>query len=230
MQTFTTLYILSHCIQHFTNLRMSGVEVVGLISAIIGIIDTSIKIYNAFKSASGLPSSLHDVASRLPLIQETLQIAKDGMVNVQSELSLKNMTSCLESCQQKAEKIKLIFSNLAVLNNSARIFRLYNAWRATTKAEKVATLSKEISEHLQVLTANHAIQAATRSQMDEVIAKLDPGRANSRGVSVSFSNWGSGRVITHSGVGDQKISGGSQISGVFEGPVNFSSSFTKALN
>lgn len=209
---------------------MSVADVVGLISSIISIIDASMKVYDAFKSASSLPSSLHDVASRLPLIQDTLQIAQEGMIDVQSDLSLKNMTSCLESCRRKAEKTQSIFSNLAVPDESARVLRFYIAWRATTKAEKVATLSRGISEDLQVLTANHAIRAAKRSEMKELIAKLDSGRTASRVALISMSNRGSGMIITHSGVGDQNISHGSQISGVFEGPVNFSSGSTRYLN
>lgn len=203
---------------------MSGAEVVGLLSAIIGIIDASVKVYDAFKSATGVPSSFHDVALRLPLAQDTLQMAWEGLDEFENDRSLRMMASCLQSCQQKATKLQGIFEGLAISEDRPRVVRLVNAWRATRKAGKVQTLSQGISDDLQALTANHAIRAATRSQMKELVDKMEARQQSTGRPHVSLHNDGSGRIISHSGVGDQNISGGPQYKGVFQGSFNFNTS------
>lgn len=55
---------------------MSGVEVVGLISAIIGIIGAIENVYNSLRDAKNLPQAFGEVAIKLPLIWNTLQIAE----------------------------------------------------------------------------------------------------------------------------------------------------------
>ena len=52
---------------------MSGPEVTGPISGIIAMIGATMKIYGAANDASGLPEAFRYVATRLPLVRETLQ-------------------------------------------------------------------------------------------------------------------------------------------------------------
>ncbi|RSL87741.1 hypothetical protein CDV31_016204 [Fusarium ambrosium] len=71
---------------------MPVAEVTGVISAIITIIEASIKIYRTASEASGLPQSFRDAASRLPLVQDTLKLAVDGLaeeaLDAESQASL----------------------------------------------------------------------------------------------------------------------------------------------
>ncbi|KAK7422485.1 hypothetical protein QQZ08_009473 [Neonectria magnoliae] len=60
---------------------MSGGEVLGLISGIIAIVDATLKVYNAYSSASSLPSTFRDVAARLLLVQDTLCAVLDDLTD-----------------------------------------------------------------------------------------------------------------------------------------------------
>jgi hypothetical protein len=52
---------------------MSGVEVIGAISAVIGILDASVKIYNSAQKDLKLSETFEAVGNRLPILLDTLQ-------------------------------------------------------------------------------------------------------------------------------------------------------------
>lgn len=202
---------------------ISGIELVGLISAIISILQASIEVYNGVSSSSDLPPSFRDVALRLPLILDTLRIAQEGLIDNESDESLESLRSCLEICQQKSLELERTFRDLLLPAHASRVVRLYNALKATMKADKVRDLGKGISEDLQALTANHAIQATTRSQMKKLMRKLEEGYVSYNGPSISMRNIGPGNQVSYSGIGNQNISAGSQVNGVFHGSFTFTS-------
>ncbi|KAM5382496.1 hypothetical protein ACJZ2D_002500 [Fusarium nematophilum] len=81
---------------------MSGAEIVGLISGIIAIIDASIKFCNAAADTSSLPSGFGDVATRLPLVQETLVTTMEGLdANSEPSKSSLALKSVFEACKQR---------------------------------------------------------------------------------------------------------------------------------
>ena len=86
---------------------MSGAEIIGLISGIVSIIDAALKAYDAATDATSLPSAFRDAAARLPLIQNTLKITMNGLINKpessSSGIELKEM---LDNCTQKATKLE----------------------------------------------------------------------------------------------------------------------------
>jgi hypothetical protein len=57
-------------------IKMSGLEVIGGISAVISIIDASIKIYNSARNDKKLPDTFEAVGCRLPIILDTLRTCK----------------------------------------------------------------------------------------------------------------------------------------------------------
>jgi hypothetical protein len=77
---------------------MSSAEVVavlGLISSIISIIDSTKQVYNAATSAKSLHEAFREVAGRLPIITNILSIAeryiKEGSVNADSYEGVKDV-------------------------------------------------------------------------------------------------------------------------------------------
>ena len=206
---------------------MSGAEVIGLISAIISIVDASLKVYNAVRDVSGLPPAIRDVASRLPLIQGSLQSAMDGIAedSQHSEQSFEDMKTCLKSCHQKAQALEEAFRDLLPPPDAKGTERVLKAIRATKQGSKIQGLERGIVKDLQVLTANHAIRSATRAQMKELIESVERLEAHQEDQgsrpSILIRNTGSGTQIIQSADGDQNVSGGPQLSGVFNGPFNF---------
>ncbi|KAF3765988.1 hypothetical protein M406DRAFT_29197, partial [Cryphonectria parasitica EP155] len=147
---------------------MSGIEVLGLISSIISVIDASLEIYNAVKDASGLPASFRDVASRLPVIKITIRKAIDEFHTNESDDFYKDMKPSLEMCKEKVEELEGIFRHAMRSSEASRIAKSLNAIRTIRKAERVMLLKTGIMEDLQVLTANQTIRTATRAQVQEL--------------------------------------------------------------
>jgi hypothetical protein len=89
---------------------MSGAEVLGIISGAITVIEATITLYKTAKDSSGLPPSLRDAASRLPLIQESLTIAAHGTQKDSQPLeSYVALEAVLKACSEKATQLHQTF-------------------------------------------------------------------------------------------------------------------------
>lgn len=200
---------------------MSGMEIIGLISAIISIIDGSIKVYEALKQTPSLPKFMTEAASRLPLIRETLEIAKDGVDEYSGAVKAhKALMAVLTSCMAKMTKMDKILRDALPAEGATKTKRYLKAVRSMPKADDIERLMDEIIRDLQVLTTNRAVQAATRSQINQVITEMEKWRGLEAGSGIILRNIGSGSQYAHTGFGDQtQVSGKSVIiSGASSGP------------
>lgn len=145
---------------------MISVELRGLISSIITIINTSIQLYQAVDDVSGLPKSFRDVAGRLPAIQHTLEEAlrrlAEGEEHACSNVGLYRM---LESCHKKATALQTILQSVIPDANTSLIKRCAMAMRAISFANRVEDLMQSILHDLQVLTADGAVHRVSRSRI-----------------------------------------------------------------
>jgi hypothetical protein len=65
---------------------MSGVEVIGAISAVTSIVDASIKIYESAQKDLKLSETFKVVGRRLPIILDTLQTCKSHLQPIRDSL------------------------------------------------------------------------------------------------------------------------------------------------
>ena len=82
---------------------MSGVEaiaILGIISSVISIVDSTKQVYDAASNTNGLPEAFREVAARLPVVRDILDSAKQrvsrGHTNKDSYEAAKNV---VEDCQ-----------------------------------------------------------------------------------------------------------------------------------
>jgi len=146
---------------------MSGIEVVGLIAAIIGISESIIKAYDAIKDLRGLPEAFQTVNTRLPIIQQTLQDASTWAEDIKSDDHAGALKAVLISCKEKIEKLKKIFEEIA--NTSKKKFNLsvYRILIAKLgKTHLVETLMKDILGDLGTLATHHIFYAAAQKQAE----------------------------------------------------------------
>ncbi|KAM0558082.1 hypothetical protein ACHAPJ_005249 [Fusarium lateritium] len=199
---------------------MSGVELLSLISSIITVLDASVKIYQAAEDASGLPSVFRDIASRLPLIHESLSLAKDGLKQhpppMQSSTALRTL---LETCNKRVTRLHSIFQMIIPPPRASRAPRYLKALKAISYADAMKSLMEEITADIQVITLNHVVKAATREQIDELVHELRGPRVTEGDLSLVLHNIGLGNQYVHRGVGDQNIvsSTATQINGMSYG-------------
>lgn len=199
---------------------MSGAEIFSLVSSIITVIDASIQLFEAAEHASGLPLALRDAASRLPLVQESLVLARSGLQTCSgSKQSVSALYSTLDACSGRAIRLHNLFEKMIPVPGSSRVPRYFKAIRTIANINAVKLLLDEIASDISVLTLNHVVKAATKDQIDDLMREIKKSPDKDKDVSVKIHNTGCGRQYIKSGVGDQIIvtSTGMQINGPSHG-------------
>lgn len=203
---------------------MSGVEVVGLISGIISIVDAIVKVHNAIKDTSGLPSAFRDIAPRLPLLKESLIAAQEGIEDGADGTSYSSLKTVLEGCARKAVALERMFRAMALKPSTSKFRRYLVLVRSLGKGRQVEDLMDSILDDMQLLIGNYAIRSASRAHVQDILTEIRKATIYPTKDSYeSIYRSGTGFQSIHSGEGDQYINtgSGSQLSGNFAAPLNF---------
>lgn len=152
---------------------MSGIEVVGLIAAVISIVETVEKVYNGFRDAKILPRAFREVAEKLPLVQDTLRIVERHIrANADGE-ACQAMKTVMERCKTKADHLKEIFDAVKPSEDPSRLERYRMVVRRLGKGNLVEELATNIMQDVRLLAVNHAVQAATEAQVAELVKTIE---------------------------------------------------------
>lgn len=190
---------------------MSGVEVVGLIGATIGIIQAIGKIYQAIKDRKGLPGAFEEISNKLPLLENTLELTKSYAEEANVDLD-ESIQSTVKGCQDRATKLKKIFEEIrdAKISKSKPIMKWYRLIVIPQgKNYRVEDLMKNMMIDVQSLSNNQVFKAATRTQIEELqkaieeLAQVEPSIPDDLFKSPASSGinvYGDGPV--HGGHGD----------------------------
>ncbi|KAH8587496.1 SesA protein [Bisporella sp. PMI_857] len=190
---------------------MSGIEVIGLISAVIGIIEGVSKLYNAIENTSHLPKAFREVARRLQLVRVTLQ-ATEGRLqkhNVDGN-SYTAIMPTVESCKDKAERLRNILQDMVAQPDASRVEHYRVVVRRLGKESKVEELMKGMLEDVQLLATNQAVKAVGEENIDELMRAIQalsqvPPTATD---GSTFTYHGTGDQINNTGSGTQNINKG----------------------
>jgi hypothetical protein len=171
---------------------MSGAEVItvlGLISSVITIIETSRDIYDAASSAEGLHEAFRAVSQNIPLVLNILrdckkvqeQVDKDYNSTVDDNLkrdieeSNKAVEPLILACQENAKRLQQIFEKV-VPDDEANWFERYKkAAHAVMpgKKRKVEDLMKEILEKLQLLHTSRFFKSENEQKNEKKSKELE---------------------------------------------------------
>ncbi|KAL6829143.1 hypothetical protein J3E69DRAFT_330470 [Trichoderma sp. SZMC 28015] len=199
---------------------MSGAEVVGLISAIIAIVDATGKICEAVDSVSGLPRSFRIVAARLPVVLETLDAARINMADENNDSpwtkSHGAIVKVLEGCNDKAVTLEKILQKSMPAAGDSSLRRYIKAIKTMPNAEKVNNLMDGILGDLQILSTMHVVRISSGMQTKRFVPSpqtVEMSRQNSkhRNPAKDLSNFGLGMQYHHHGYGNQNIVSGKGI-------------------
>ncbi|KAF3492138.1 uncharacterized protein GIQ15_01655 [Arthroderma uncinatum] len=150
---------------------MSGVEVIGGISAIITIIDASIKIYNGARKDMKLSKTFENVGRRLPIILHTLQICKKDIEPSKDSMSAdvcEALEKIIDACDEKAGKLREIFEKVMPGEKDAWEKRYQKVIKRLGKGNKVEELMLSITQDVQLIVNNHAVKSAKPEQNFEL--------------------------------------------------------------
>ena len=177
---------------------MSGLEVIGGIAAVIGIIDASIKIYHSAQKDLKFSEAFEAVGRRLPIILDTLQTCKSHLEPIQSSLPAdicKGLEQILDACDQKAAKLREIFEKVIPGANDGwekRYLKLFKKWG---KGNKVEELMISITEDVQLIVNNHTVKSAKPEQttkLEDIIKEMKSVKSSVPEEDSSGMNFNSG--------------------------------------
>lgn len=186
---------------------MSGAEVLGIISAVISIVEATIKVYNAAKDEVGLPPNFKTVATKLPLISKLLEDAERYVENGADEGLASTFTPIVTDCKVKATQLQQLFEKVIAAEGDSRFERYVKAARTIGKGGRVETLMKAVLENLQLLMAKFPQAAVSRRGQEsltaaiEDVSMIEPSLPNGFEDAQTFANYGSGAQNVNAGAG-----------------------------
>ena len=151
---------------------MSGLEVLGGISAVIGIIDGSLKVWDRVHKDLKLGATFEIVDNRLPILRELLATCRTNFEPIANDIpadTARALLKSVKSCRSKADELKVIFEETIPSRGEQWYERYSKVARRLGKGNKVEELLKAIAEDTQNLVNYHAVKSASPS----LYAKLE---------------------------------------------------------
>lgn len=200
----------------FHTIRMSGIEAAGLalgiVSAIISIIEATNKVYEAVKDEAGLPKNFKKSATKLPLISKLLEDA-ERYVEAADEATKTAFTPTLEDCKAQAIHLQRLFEMIIPEEGESRWDRYAKAARTIGKGGRVENLVGGILDDLQLLATRfpEVTTLRTKEQLAkavEEVAKMEPSLPDGFEQMPAYAHYGSGPQNNNTGVGIQHNNSG----------------------
>jgi hypothetical protein len=145
-------------------------EVIGAISGVITLIETSIKVYESARKDIKLPETFEVVQRRLPVILNTLTTCKSNLTFLEDKISKdvsKALEKTLEACAVKAVKLRGIFEKIISNDGNDTWKKRYSkVLHRFGKGSKVEELMIGLTEDVQVVVNHHAVLFANQQQKD----------------------------------------------------------------
>jgi hypothetical protein len=209
---------------------MSGLEVISGISAVITVLDASMKIYDSARSDAEISETFEIVRHRLPVILQILQICKNKLeLNKYSMPSsaCEALENILESCYEKARKLREIFEKVIPGEKDTWEKRYLKIIRRFGKGNKVEELMAVLTQDVQLIVNNDVVNCATSEQnvqLENIIKEMRSVKSSAAeedhlaltfhsggGAQTNNVNSGSGRQINNNGhVGTQLFYSGEE--------------------
>ncbi|EFY95448.1 hypothetical protein X797_009246 [Metarhizium robertsii] len=195
-----------------------------IIASTLAIVQAISMTYKAIQHLSGLPNEFREVNRNLPLVQSTLNLARDQLLGLPlDEPSKIAIQPVVSACKEKAKALQDIFDKVGKGVKSTKdgsLLDFYrNYLRPLGKAHRVENLMQGILRDLDALATNQLFKTATRSQMallKEAIDQLSHVESSvpdsdfdgpGTNLNQSISSGGTGYQSVNSGQ-DQKINSG----------------------
>jgi hypothetical protein len=158
---------------------MSGLEVIGRISAVLAIIDSSVTVWKGAREDLKLSETFVTVANQLPILRDTLQTYQEHLEPLQSTLTedaATSLSNIVKECKKKAEKLRTIFEETISGDDDQWYERYRKVAKRLGKGSKVEELMKSITGDTQQLVNDHAVKLAKPElcmRLDEIIAEIE---------------------------------------------------------
>lgn len=182
---------------------MSGLEVIGGISAIIAIIDASIVIYKGARKDLKLSDAFEVTGRRLPIILDTLQTCKKHLDPIKGSMPAdvcEALEKILDACKEKSRKLREIFEEVIPGEQDGWEKRYLKVFKRLGKGNKIEELMASVTEDVQHVVNNHAVKSAKSEQVDQLEAIIKEMKSVKSSIpeeessDMAFNNYGEGQI------------------------------------
>ncbi|GAB1315143.1 hypothetical protein MFIFM68171_05353 [Madurella fahalii] len=144
-------------------------DTLSIIASTIAILQAIASTYKAIQHLRGLPKAFDEVNRSLPLVEDSLVVARDRIRDVDLDESTRRaIEPVISSCQEKAKALLEIFQRVDKAKKDANGSAL-DTYRARMlrlgKGHRVENLMQDILRGLQALAINQSLRAATHAQV-----------------------------------------------------------------
>ena len=180
---------------------MSGVGeaglVLGIISSIISIINTTKQVYEAIEDEAGLPKIFKKSATKLPLISKLLEDAERYISNGADESIEAAFTPTLEDCKVQATHLQELFEKVMPEDGDSRWGRYMRAARTIGKGGHVESLVGRILDDLQLLATRFPEVTTPRgkdqlAEAVEEVTNMEPSLLDGFEQTLAYAHYGTG--------------------------------------
>ena len=154
---------------------MSGLEVLGGITAVITIIKTSADIWDRVKEDIKLPETFRIVACRLPIVLYTLKTCHDTLetgINALPPEVISSVQDIVTNIEGQARMLNSIFEKTIPGEDANLLDRYYAAVSSVGNGKKVEDLLKTIADGMRVLVDLTMVQRG-RPHLDTNLRTLE---------------------------------------------------------
>ncbi|KAL4804195.1 P-loop containing nucleoside triphosphate hydrolase protein [Aspergillus unguis] len=154
-------------------------EVIGGISAVIGLLDTSIDLFKRTQKDLKLSETIETVGRQLPIIRNTLEQCQAHIrprTDTIPEDVGEAIAKTLDACESKATNLKKIFAKITPDQGDSWPTRYAAIVRRLGKGSKVEELMRAITEDVQIVVNHHAVKSADcqqNNQLEQILQELD---------------------------------------------------------
>ncbi|CAG8907052.1 unnamed protein product, partial [Penicillium egyptiacum] len=194
-------------------------EVIGAISAVITLIDTSIKIYDSALKDIKLSETFEVVRRQLPVILHTLEICESHIKAKKDSIPgnvCEALEKTLEDCDIKATNLRAIFEKIIPGQSDKWKERYLKVLLRLGKGNKVEELMLGLTKDVQLIVNHEAVGSANQTQTEELenIIKemkfVTPSVPDEEPSTKMFNSGGGPQMNNvNSGSGKQYVSNGS---------------------
>jgi hypothetical protein len=205
-------------------------DVIGTISAVIALIEASIKICDSAQKDIKLSETFEVVRRRLPVLLHTLATCKGNLEprkNSIPEDVCEALEKTLDDCEAKAANLRGIFEKIIPGDSDTWEKRYLKILCRLGKGNKVEELMLGLTEDVQLVVNHNAVRSASQQQIAELedianeMKSVISSVPEEESFTMSFSsgggaqtnniNRGSGQQINNNGsVGTQNFNSGKE--------------------
>lgn len=148
-------------------------EVIGGLSSLITIVDTTQKLYNQLKQDVNLPTTYQEVSPKLALWSSALEHYQQYVrLATLSDDDKVHCLTLLQGCEEEIESLKMIFESVLRQPGDRRRTQFIKQWQKINKGKKVNQALVEINDNITALVNYRVLTDARPDTSDDIMQEL----------------------------------------------------------